>query len=126
MPKPSSLILAVALGIAACRDPAVTGTLRTQLSGIVLRGPVTPVCQVQVPCDAPFGAGFTVREGARVVTAFRSNAQGQFQVALLPGTYVVVPDPDAPLMSPGTQLKTVVVGHDSVTRIELDFDTGIR
>jgi hypothetical protein len=38
----------------------------------------------------------------------------------------VVPDPDAPLMSPASQARPVVVGSESLTTVILEFDTGIR
>ena len=55
----------------------------------VVRGPVQPVCQVGVPCDAPFSASFTVQQGGRVVASFRSDSQGHFESRLPPGR---VPD----------------------------------
>jgi hypothetical protein len=91
-----------------------------------MRGPVQPVCQIAVPCDAPFSAGFTVQQGDRVVAAFRSDSQGHFEVLLAPGMYVVVPNPDAPIISPRAQAKDVVVGSAGPTTVLLHFDTGIR
>jgi hypothetical protein len=84
------------------------------------------VCQLTVPCDAPFSAGFTVQQGARTVAAFRSDPQGHFEVPLAPGMYMVVPNADAPLLSPKTQSKDVVVGSSGPTTVLLHFDTGIR
>jgi hypothetical protein len=84
------------------------------------------VCQVDLPCEAPFSAGFTVRQGVRVAASFRSDALGRFEVRLPRGTYLVVPDPDAPIISPGSQVKEVVVGSTGQTTVVLHFDTGIR
>jgi hypothetical protein len=120
------LSLAIALGITSCGDLAVTITTDTGLVGIVVRGPVQPVCQPQVPCDAPFGASFTVQQGSHVITTFRSDAQGRFQVHLPAGTYLIVPGPDAPIISPSSQTKQVVVGSEGLTQVQLEFDTGIR
>ena len=100
--------------------------LSTGLTGTVLRGPVTPVCQVNVPCDAPFAASFEVRRNGRQVATFSSDAQGHFQVRLAPGQYLIVPAPDAPVMNPSAQSKTVDVGFEGLTAVELLFDTGIR
>ena len=108
-------------GCAAPTAPAATG-----LIGIVVRGPVQPVCQVDVPCDAPFSASFTVQQRDRVVATFRSDSQGHFDVRLERGMYVVVPSPDAPIISPRTQTKEVVVGANGLTTVLLHFDTGIR
>ena len=75
-----------------------------------MRGPVTPVCRVVVPCDAPFSAGFTVQHAGRLVAQFQSDSAGQFTVFLDPGGYTVVPNADAPLISPAAQAKSVTVG----------------
>jgi hypothetical protein len=40
--------------------------------------------------------------------------------------YMVVPNADAPLLSPKTQAKEVVVGSSGPTTVLLHFDTGIR
>ncbi|MGH7679462.1 MAG: hypothetical protein ACRENU_13410, partial [Gemmatimonadaceae bacterium] len=98
----------------------------TGLTGTVLRGPVTPVCQVGVPCDAPFAASFEVRRNGQRVATFSSDAQGHFQVRLAPGQYLIVPAANAPLMNPSAQSKTADVGSEGLTAIELLFDTGIR
>jgi len=108
--------------LAACGGPA-TPTLTTGLTGTVLRGPVTPVCTQNVPCDAPFSAGFTVRHNDRVVAQFRSDADGHFTVLLQPGTYAVIPDADAGVVP---QSKSVDVGSVGLTTVTLQFDTGIR
>jgi hypothetical protein len=101
-----------------------TEPLTTGLTGQVIRGPITPVCQVNVPCDAPFSAGFTVQVGGRrVIAHFRSDAQGHFTIYLPPGAYLIVPDPDAPVFD---QTKNIIVGDSGLTTVKLDFDTGIR
>ena len=110
---------------AACSGPAAP-TLTTGLTGVVLRGPIAPVCQVNVACDAPFSAGFTVQQDTNTVAHFRSDTTGHFTVALQPGTYRVVPDPDAPVIAPASQAKTVSVGPVGLTQVQLEFDTGIR
>ena len=115
--------LAIAALAVSCGTPV---ELTTGLSGSVQRGPVTPVCQVGVPCDAPFAASFDVQAGARTVTTFKSDSAGHFTVPLAPGTYTVVPHADAPLMNPSAQTKSVQVGANGFTSIQLLFDTGIR
>lgn len=120
------LSLALVLGLTNCGDLGVATKIDTGLAGVVLRGPVQPTCQIQVSCDLPFGATFTAQQGGSVIAAFRSDALGHFRVNLLPGTYLIVPGPDAPIISPGDQAKEVVVGSDGLTNVQLDFDTGIR
>ena len=122
--KTNGLVLLglIALG---CRNPA-SPTLTTGLTGIVVRGPITPVCQIQVPCDAPFSADFSVEQNGKVVSRFRSDQDGRFSIMLEPGAYRVVPAADAPIIFPTSQAKTVNVLASGLTEIRLTFDTGIR
>ena len=122
----STLIIAVALAALSCSNDASTATLTTGLTGTVTRGPITPVCMVDVPCDAPFAAHFTVRLGSHTVAAFQSDSVGHFEVRLAPGSYIVVPGSDALIISPSVQSKSVTVGLVGLTVVNLDFDTGIR
>jgi hypothetical protein len=92
----------------------------------VLRGPIAPVCQANVSCDAPFSAGFTVGQQGRAVARFQSDTAGHFTVWIGPGTYSIVPDADAPLLAPSSQARIVEVGTAGLTTVELHFDTGIR
>ena len=117
-------VLVLACFISACRSPAAPSD--TGLVGTVTRGPIRPVCQVDLPCDEPFGASFRVQQGSRVVASFRSDAQGHFESRLLPGIYLVVPGSDAPIISPTVQSKQVEVGSNGLTTVLLQFDTGIR
>lgn len=126
-----ALCLATLIAALACAGPAnpaadLLGGGGTGLEGQVMRGPITPVCRVDVPCDAPFSAWFTVFRNDSLVTRFHSDSSGAFRVALAPGDYVVVPSDSAPLMLPGAQRKAVTVAADGFTHITLDFDTGIR
>jgi hypothetical protein len=109
---------------AGCGSP--TEPVTTGLAGTVFRGPVAPVCAFNQPCEAPFSAGFTVQRGTARAGTFRSDPQGHFEVRLAPGNYVVIPDPDAPIIAPGAQTKEVTVGPTGLTMIDLHFDTGIR
>ncbi|HWK08978.1 MAG TPA: hypothetical protein VNR64_02930 [Vicinamibacterales bacterium] len=110
---------------AACSHPAGP-TITTGLTGVVVRGPIAPVCQVQTACDAPFAATFSVEQGGRRVTDFRSDENGHFTVTLAQGTYRIVPGADAPVISPASQAKTVEVMPVGLTEVRLEFDTGIR
>lgn len=100
--------------------------LETGLSGVVMRGPITPVCIDSEPCDAPFAATFVVSRNGRDVTSFRTANDGRFEVLLAPGAYRVTPSADAPIISPTTQVQDVAVGPSGLTTDTLYFDTGIR
>jgi hypothetical protein len=111
--------------VSACDQP-VSPTVTTGLTGVVVRGPIAPVCQINVACDAPFSAAFSVDQGARRITEFRSDADGRFTVMLDAGTYRIVPAADAPIIQPPAQVKTVEVLPVGLTPVRLEFDTGIR
>ena len=122
--KRGCLLLVAALS-AACSSTAPSPV--TGLTGVVVRGPVTPVCRVDVPCDAPFSASFAVQRSGRIVAQFQSDASGQFTVFLTPGAYTVTPNADAPIISPSSQAKQVTVADTgTLTTVRLTFDTGIR
>jgi hypothetical protein len=122
----TALVFLVALSCwtSGCSTPAAPS--ETTLAGTVVRGPVQPVCRVDLPCDAPFSATFAVRQGERIVAGFRSDSAGHFDVRLGPGMYLVVPGADAPIISPSAQAKEVIVGSSGPTIVTLHFDTGIR
>lgn len=103
-----------------------TALITTGLTGTMMRGPVTPVCQVSVPCDEPLTADFDVLRNGRKVSSFRSDAEGRFIVRLEPGVYTIVPGPDTPIMNAAAQAKSVTVNAEGLTEVQLLFDTGIR
>ena len=117
----------VATVLAGCASAGSSPSPTTGLTGFVMRGPVTPVCRVDVPCDAPFSATFDVERSGRRVAQFQSDDAGQFTVLLTPGAYTVVPAADAPIISPSSQVKSVTVADTGMlTTVRLTFDTGIR
>ena len=130
-----SSIVVVALLAGACNlfypssassDEAVKAA--TRLEGQVVAGPQCPVERADEPCpDKPFAARFEVRDlQERFVAAFRSDTEGRFSIDLAPGTYLIRPDADAPIIAPHMQAQQVVVTDEPITRVTLVFDTGLR
>jgi hypothetical protein len=121
------VLIVIAAAVAGCASAGSSPSPTTGLTGVVMRGPVTPVCRVDVPCDAPFSATFNVERSGRRVAQFQSDAAGQFTVLLSPGAYTIVPNTDAPIISPSSQAKSVTVADNGMlTVVRLTFDTGIR
>jgi len=118
----SAALILLSLGCQALAPNEATAVL----TGTVYRGPIAPVCQPTVPCDAPFAATFDVRRGSRRVGTFTSGADGSFSVALPIGELLVIPHANAPIMQPTSQSKSVVLPPGGLTGVELFFDTGIR
>jgi hypothetical protein len=105
--------------------PASEATNGNGLYGVVRKGPITPVCRVGVPCDAPVRVTLVFSRLGRDVARVRSTETGRYRIALAPGLYGVrsvekigvgrVPTPPA---------VHVRAGH--LDRIDFRFDTGIR
>ena len=123
----SIALVAGAAAIPACASAGSSPSQTTGLTGVVMRGPVTPVCRVDVPCDAPFSATFGVEQNGSRVAQFQSDTGGQFTVYLKPGAYTIVPGADAPIIGASAQRKPVTVADSGIlTVVRLTFDTGIR
>jgi hypothetical protein len=122
-----TLAAALELQAAALGGTAAGAPARSGLTGIVMRGPITPVCRVDVPCDAPAAAFVLVFARAGTVRPLRAttDARGRYRVALPAGTYTVsgaVPAGVGRGISPARV--HVRAGH--VDRIDFSVDTGIR
>ena len=115
---------AVALVLLPASAP--TGATGSGLYGTVRKGPVKPVCQVGVPCDAPVTKTMLVfSKAGQEITRVRSTAQGTYRVALAPGYYDVRATAKIGLTKlPRPHAIHVRAGHWD--KINLFFDTGIR
>jgi hypothetical protein len=114
--------LGVAIAGAAQAAPQRQGTL----VGIVTRGPITPVCVAEQPCDEPaahvtlvFSSGG--RDSARVTT----SGEGRYRVRLARGTYSVRRARYASVDARLTPHAAHVTGGREL-RIDFSIDTGIR
>lgn len=94
------------------------------LHGTVTRGPITPVCQVGVPCDGPAAhvTLFFTRAGKRTSTS--TDAQGHYRLTLRAGLYTVRTSQKVFERTPKPDTVRVVAGHDR--RVNFFIDTGIR
>jgi Carboxypeptidase regulatory-like domain len=115
----SSLALALAAGAQATPG-------RGTLTGLVTRGPITPVCTVEQPCDEPAAHVTLVfshadRDVARVTT----GADGRYRVRLPAMTYQVRRARSGAL-DRKLEPHTVLVKAGRTLRIDFSIDTGIR
>jgi hypothetical protein len=118
--------LVAAVAVAALAGLTVgAGSTASGLRGIVLRGPITPVCTAEQPCDAP-ARGFTLVFSRRSEVAGRvtTDSDGRYRIRLAPGHYSVrigrtgsfkVPDPSSARVRTGRFI-----------RADFKIDTGIR
>lgn len=119
-------LLALALTALALAAPAAPATSPSGLRGIVMRGPITPVCRVDVPCDEPAANVVLVfTQSGRVVARTTTGRNGGYRLTLRPGRYGVRTTTCCKLGS-GLSPRIVLVPRYRVARVDFDIDTGIR
>ena len=114
--------LALGFGLAGAASPtAVTSGLR----GVVMRGPVKPVCDEIEPCEEP-AAGVVLRfsRSGVVVARVITGSRGGYRVMLRPGQYGVTTAKRRPGM--GLTPAVVRVPKGRVARVSFHLDTGIQ
>jgi hypothetical protein len=95
------------------------------LQGVVIRGPITPVCRTGMPCNEPaVGATLAFSRNGRIAARVKVGAGGRYAVRLAAGTYVVRPSP-ASRIGFGIRPDRVRVGM-ATKRLDFFIDTGIR
>src|SRR5262245_6058708 len=112
--------------------PTTIPALATQgiLSGEVLAGPTCPVERAEDPCPPKPVSGRQVlveTPAGAVIAKATTDARGQFQVALAPGTYTLT-IPGGHRLFGGQQEKPVqaAVRVGQITHVQILLDTGIR
>ena len=108
-----------------CDPPVSAGSAPpaggTGVAGIVSRGPITPVCVAEVPCDAPAaGVVVEVLQGGVVVSHVSTGADGRYYVLAVPGDYVVR------AAGRGLTPRSAHVRSGSFVEVDFLIDTGIR
>ena len=119
------LVALVALATAALALAGGASASRSSgLFGIVMRGPIQPVCRIGVPCDEPASVTLVFSRAGREAARVRSHADGRYRIALPPGTYSV----RTTLRSFGRipQPASVRVPRSRYARVDFSIDTGIR
>ena len=92
--------------------------------GMVRAGPVTPLARPGVPATRPLpGATIDALRSGEVVATAHTDAGGEYQLRLLPGSYLIRAKAGYPA-GQGGQAVTVAAGQ----RLTVNFtlDTGIR
>ena len=116
-------VLILVLATCSIYSPTPRGS---GIEGQVLLGPMCPVVQQGQDCpDQPYQATLTLfsRNGVQV-TQIQSDAQGRFQVSLVPGEYIL--HPESPNGLPFASDQSFVVETGRYTQITVHYDSGIR
>ena len=109
-----------------------TGDLsNTGVSGTITYGPLSPVAVEGHENSRPFQASIHVIDGAEnLVHSFTSDEEGNFQVVLEPGNYILMPqvDEEGGLVPswPRSRPYNVQVNIGSFTEVDVYYDSGIR
>jgi hypothetical protein len=110
------------LDFAATSDDAPSDS---GISGQVTIRPVRPHEIAGVRDSNPYEATIQVLDqSGQPVTTLRSDADGNFRVALPPGQYVL--RPQSPGFYPRASEQTVVVSPHSFTQVRINYDSGMR
>jgi len=103
--------------------PLRTGLLNSGIVGVIMYGPVSPVCFENSTCDKAYHGNVIVKSLDKTSTkTFFTNSDGMFKVSLKPGNYNLIVN--RKFIRPCEQNITVV--QDTYTHINLTCDTGIR
>ena len=115
-------LAALAVLAVAVVAPGAAATTQSGLEGTVTRGPISPICIAERPCDAPVpGLTLVFTRGGNEAGRVRTTSAGRYRVDLAPGAYAVTSLPVHRLEPTGAR---VVAGR--VHRVDFSFDTGIR
>jgi hypothetical protein len=101
---------------------AILAALLSGLSGLVTRGPTTPVCRVMEPCTAPYAHATLVFSRAGVAKRVTTDTKGVYRIALAPGRYSLRVDG----ARFGWRPVTTTVPRGRYGRMDVFVDTGIR
>jgi hypothetical protein len=101
---------------------AFLAALLNGLYGVVTRGPTTPVCQVGVPCSAPYGHSTLVFSRTGITQRVTTDAKGKYRIGLAPGRWSLrVKDAHF-----GWRPTAVWVPKGRYAKLNVFVDTGIR
>ena len=112
--------VAVVLAAVAGASAAVPSGLH----GTVSRGPITPVCQVGVPCDGPAANVTLTFTRAGVSRTTKTDQHGAYRIDLPAGIYAVRTSSKPFGLIPRPANVHVRAGHSD--QLDFTIDTGIR
>jgi hypothetical protein len=117
--------LAVALALFLVSGAQAT-PVASGLHGIVMRGPVVPVCVAEQPCSAPAkNITLLFSRNGQVVARSKTDLAGRYHLRLRPGTYAVGLTV-MPRIGRGLEPDQVRVRLGRYLRLDFSIDTGIR
>ena len=120
-----SLGLAVALALFLVSGAQAT-PVSSGLHGIVMRGPIVPVCVAEQPCSAPAkNITLLFSRNGQVVARSKTDLAGRYHLRLRPGLYGVALT-TTPRIGRGLEPDHARVRLGRYLRLDFSIDTGIR
>jgi hypothetical protein len=101
---------------------AILAALLSGLYGVVTRGPTKPVCQVRMPCTAPYGHASLVFMRLGVTRKVTADAKGAYRISLSPGRWSLHVQGARFAWTP----RAVTVPSGRYAKVNVSVDTGIR
>jgi len=96
------------------------------LHGIVMRGPIVPVCVAEQPCTQPAkNTTLLFSRFGHVVARAKTDDAGRYHLRLPPGTYGVGLT-STPKVGRGIEPDHVRIRTGRYVRLDFSIDTGIR
>ena len=120
------VVVLLSTAVLVVASAAGASVQRGTLVGVVTRGPITPVCALEQPCDEPAAHVTLVFVRNGVVTGrVTTDSAGRYRVALPGGSYSVR---RAKAAAPDRRLDPRMVRVRPRVKLRIDFsiDTGIR
>jgi hypothetical protein len=123
--RPICLLVLLEL-IVACGSQRPPGNPPASwVAGTVAAGPVSPVARPGEPATRPVrGATVEALRGSKVVAVAHTDRAGRYNLALPPGTYVILVTARGYLSKHSS--KTVAVSAGETLKLAFVLDTGIR
>jgi hypothetical protein len=96
------------------------------LHGVVMEGPIKPVCKVDEPCAKPAaGVVLQFKRAGRLAVRVRTSRKGTYRVRLRSGSYTVTTVPPRRIGS-GLTPRRVRVPKGRMARRDFHLDTGLQ
>jgi hypothetical protein len=105
---------------------AQTAALSSGLRGVVVRGPIAPVCVAEEPCTEPArNVTLLFSRNSRIVGRAVTDTAGRYRVRLPAGVYAVR-RPGSMGIGRGIEPNHARVSAGRFSRVDFSIDTGIR
>jgi hypothetical protein len=121
--SPERTLALIVVGLVAVAG-ASAASPPSGLHGTVRRGPITPVCREDVPCDAPAPDIVLTFSRTGLARTTRTDRHGTYRIALPPGIYAVRTNAKPFGQTPRPAKVHVRAGRTD--EIVFTIDTGIR